>query len=102
MVLEMKELESVADAFKVNSTLQRINLSWNSIGADGGPSLAEALEVNFSLLEMNLLGNDIERDIFSRISESLKRNDFRKKNYRRFICAFSRIHFHSARLDLTR
>ena len=49
----------MSEALEVNSTLQSLNLSWNSIGDEGAKALSEALKVNSTLQLLNLDGNNI-------------------------------------------
>merc|ERR1719387_2363987 len=52
----------LAADLKVNAVLTSLNLSRNSIGAEGGAALAEALKVNMHVASLNLLGNNIGKD----------------------------------------
>jgi Ran GTPase-activating protein (RanGAP) involved in mRNA processing and transport len=82
--------KAVAEAIKVNSTLQEINLNMNSIGDEGAKAVAEAMKFNSTLHEIIFYWNYIGDDLQSQIAETLKDNHFRKKmNYRKFICAFT-------------
>jgi Ran GTPase-activating protein (RanGAP) involved in mRNA processing and transport len=92
----------VAEAIKVNSTLQTIHLRENRIGDEGAKALAEAIKVNLKLERIDLGDNRIGRDLASEIAEALKEIRFTKEmNYRKFICAFtdSKVDFVRLRFD---
>ena len=44
----MKGAKAIGEALKVNTSLTKINLYCNNIGAEGGKAIEEALEVNTS------------------------------------------------------
>ncbi|XP_067039944.1 protein NLRC3-like isoform X2 [Acropora muricata] len=59
---------------RVNTSLTSLNLSWNSIGAEGAYFLSQALRVNTSLTSLELRGNPIGADGANSLSEALKIN----------------------------
>merc|ERR1719387_1641833 len=59
----------LAADLKVNAVLTSLNLSRNSIGAEGGAALAEALKVNAVLTSLNLLGNNFGMDAAAELVE---------------------------------
>ena len=42
----------MAEALRVNSAVQQLNLGWNKISDEGATALAEALRVNSALQEL--------------------------------------------------
>ena len=49
-----KGTKSIADALKVNITLEYLDLGWNDIGDKGFVSIAEALKSNYALKQLEL------------------------------------------------
>jgi hypothetical protein len=96
-----KGAKSIAEAIKVNSILEKIDLNSNGIGNEGAKAVAEALKVNSTMQTIKLwyinFGNDLESE--SQIAEMLKENHSRREmNYRKFICAFTVYQADSVRL----
>jgi hypothetical protein len=70
----------IAEALKVNSTLQMLNLNSNNrMGDSGVAAIAEALKVNSSLRRLWLCGNYIEDSGATAIAEALKVNSSLQK-----------------------
>ena len=61
----------IADALKVNHSLEKLYLSWNNIGDDGAKMIADALKVNHSLKSLNLCSNNITADGAKKIADAL-------------------------------
>ena len=61
----------LADVLKVNSSLQRLNITYNGIGAKGIRYLADALKVNMSLLELVITHNSIGAEGAVKLGESI-------------------------------
>lgn len=55
-------VHALAEALKVNTVLQMLDLRYNSVGAEGADALAEALKVNTSLQTLDLRFNPVGRD----------------------------------------
>ncbi|KJE97562.1 hypothetical protein CAOG_007399 [Capsaspora owczarzaki ATCC 30864] len=53
------EVQAIAEALKVNTTLTQLELSDNQIGHAGTKAIAEALKVNTTLTRLSLSGNQI-------------------------------------------
>jgi len=67
--------KQIADALKINHSLEELDLSDNNIGDDGVKQLADALKVNHSLEELDLRSNNIGSDgeeYLSKILQELK------------------------------
>ena len=64
----------IADALKVNHTLETLELSANNIGDDGAKMIADALKVNLSLKTLRLSRNRIGADGAKIIADALKVN----------------------------
>jgi hypothetical protein len=64
----------IAEALKVNSSLQIMNLNDNVIGDEGAGKIAEVLKVNSSLQSVNLWGNIIGTEGVGKIADALKVN----------------------------
>ena len=62
-------------ALKNNHSITDLDLSNNSIGAQGGGNIAELLEYNNTLLQINLDGNRIGREGLESIIQALARNN---------------------------
>jgi hypothetical protein len=77
----------IAEALKVNSALQTIDLDYNSIGVEGARAIAEAINVNLMLERIDLSGNYyIGHDLRFQIEETLKEIRLRiEMNYRKLI-----------------
>jgi Ran GTPase-activating protein (RanGAP) involved in mRNA processing and transport len=70
--------------------MQMIDLRGNEIGAQGAKYVAEAIKVNSTLQTIELSDNDIGDDLTSQIAETLEEIRLRKEmNYRKLICAFT-------------
>ena len=54
--------KQIADALKVNHSLETLHLNSNNIGADGAKMIADSLKVNHSLKTLHLSGNKIGDD----------------------------------------
>jgi Ran GTPase-activating protein (RanGAP) involved in mRNA processing and transport len=64
----------LADALKENTGLQSLNLGSNSIGAEGAKALADALKVNTALQSLNLWSNSIGAEGTKALADALKVN----------------------------
>ena len=64
---------ALRDLLLSNSTLARINLSWNHVNATGAKALAEGLAGNHSLKELILRGNSIGRAGVAELAAVLNR-----------------------------
>jgi Ran GTPase-activating protein (RanGAP) involved in mRNA processing and transport len=81
----------IAEAIKENSALQRITLDFNDIGNEGEEYIAEAIKENSTLQYIELRYDYFRFGCRSQIRHSLYENILRKKrNDRKFICAFSK------------
>ena len=65
---------SLSEALRVNTCLTSLDLSYSSIHADGAHSLSEALRVNTSLTSLDLCYNSIDADAAHSLSETLRVN----------------------------
>ena len=70
---------AIAEALKINSTLQTIYLDYNEIGVEGAIAIAEALKINSTLQEINLDDNEIGDEGAIAIAEALKINSTLQK-----------------------
>ena len=66
--------KALAEALKMNTVLQRLGLGRNQISDDGAKALAEALKMNTVLQWLYLAGNQISDDGAKAIAEALKMN----------------------------
>jgi hypothetical protein len=66
--------KAAAEAIKVNSTLQTIYLDYNGIGDGGAKAVAEAIKVNSTLQTIYLGGNSIGAEGAKAIAEAIKVN----------------------------
>ena len=58
-----KEVQTLAEAIEVNTTLQSVDISYNKLLNDRGiPFVGNCLKVNRSLCKLNLSGNQITDD----------------------------------------
>ena len=69
----------MAEALKVNSALQELNILFNNISDEGAEALAEALRVNTALQELNLGFNDISGKGAKVLAEAMKVNSALKE-----------------------
>ena len=65
---------AISDSLKINVSLQELNLGWNNITTEGAKKIAEAIQVTKTLQTLNLLSNNISDDGTAAISDSLKIN----------------------------
>ena len=65
---------AIAESLKVNSTLTQLDLESNQIGDTGGGAIAESLKVNSTLTKLYLGSNQIENEIEETIYEEIKIN----------------------------
>ena len=63
-------------ALKVNTSVSSLDLSENSIGAEGANSLSQALRENNFLTSLNLSKNSIGDEGANSLSQALEENDF--------------------------
>ena len=68
----LRELNSLSQALKVNTSLTSLDLCWNCIGYEGAHSLSEALRVNTSLTSLDLRFNSIGDEGANSLSEALR------------------------------
>jgi Ran GTPase-activating protein (RanGAP) involved in mRNA processing and transport len=69
--------------------LQTISLGDNDIGVEGAKAIADAIKVNSILQRINLSYNGIGEDLTREIAETLYETRLTKEMiYRKFICAF--------------
>jgi len=61
---------AIADALRVNSTLQALGLSDNGVGADGARAIAGALRENSTLQKLYLSWNNVGDDAKKVLRES--------------------------------
>ena len=66
--------KQIADALKVNLSLEKLVLSQNNIGDDGAKQFADAVKVNQSLKTLDLSDNNIGDDGAKMIADALKIN----------------------------
>jgi Ran GTPase-activating protein (RanGAP) involved in mRNA processing and transport len=69
-----KEAKWIAEAIKINSTLQKIELAFNDIKDEGAKRIANAVEMNFALEMIGLVCNDIEYGGAKCIADAMKKN----------------------------
>ena len=69
-----QDLEHLAKALKVNTSLTKLNLFGNSIGDEGAMHLTNALKVNTSLTKLNLNANSIGAEGAKHLAEAHKLN----------------------------
>ncbi|XP_068738348.1 protein NLRC3-like isoform X2 [Montipora capricornis] len=67
-------IPALSQALAVNTSLTSLDLSQNSIGAEGGTSLSQALAVNTSLTTLDLSDSSIGADGVTSISQALAVN----------------------------
>jgi hypothetical protein len=80
---------AIAEMLRVNSTLQEMNLQDNGIGDDGAIAIAAALEFNYSQQDIYLDGNEIASENCQLIDQALEGYiNRRKQNARLWICSF--------------
>ena len=65
---------AISDSLKINVSLQELNLGWNNITTKGAKKIAEAIQVTKTLQTLNLSSNNISDDGTAAISDSLKIN----------------------------
>ena len=65
---------AISDALKSNNSLQILNISYNKVTSEGAKVIAEAIKVNKTLLELHISGN-ISDDGAAAISDALKSNN---------------------------
>jgi Ran GTPase-activating protein (RanGAP) involved in mRNA processing and transport len=84
-----KEAKWIAEAIKINSTLQKIELAFNDIKDEGAKCIADAMKKNYSLQRAEFCFEPYP-DLQSQVSALLKENVLRKKcSVRKLLCAFS-------------
>jgi hypothetical protein len=54
-----------------NTSLKRIDLRWNNLGASGGKALLEGLQRNGSMIELMLAGNKVTDDTLRAVDHHL-------------------------------
>ena len=76
MITGIRGAEALASylAKKPSNGLQKLYLSYNSIGDDGARAMGEALEVNRSLNTLTLKNNSIRPAGLTTLAEGLKKN----------------------------
>ena len=65
---------AISDSLKINVSLQELNLAENNITNEGAKKIAEAIQVTKTLQKLNLCNNNISDDGAAAISDSLKIN----------------------------
>ena len=66
---------AISDALKSNNLLQILKMSYNKITSEGAKVIAEAIKVNKTLQELDISGNNISDDGAAAISDALKNNN---------------------------
>ena len=69
--LDAEDAKTVARELKVNTTLTKLNISYNSIGVEGAKEIRDALSVNESLTSIDLERNYIDTEGAREIGEML-------------------------------
>ena len=64
----------IGEAIKVNKTLQKLDISYNSISDDGAAGISDGLKCNISLQELNMSYNKITNKGAKMIGEAIKVN----------------------------
>ena len=72
--LSLENIQDLAEALKVNTSINRVDISFGKIGAAGAVSIAEALKVNKSIISIDLRDNEIGDVGAASIAEALKVN----------------------------
>jgi len=63
-------ITQVAEALKVNKTLQSIDVSWNNFRAEGAKIFAEMLKINTTLQSVDLRDNNLNNDSKRQLREA--------------------------------
>ena len=66
---------AISDALKSNNSLQILNMSYNNITSEGAKLIAEAIKINKTLQELDISHNNISDDGAAAISDVLKSNN---------------------------
>ena len=69
-----EEATKIGKAIKVNKTLQKLDISHNSISDDGAVAFSDGLKYNISLQELNISDNKITKEGAKMIGEAIKVN----------------------------
>ena len=69
-----KEISSIIEYLKINSTLCKLNLSSNKITDEGAKRLAEGIQVHVTLQKLNLSGNEIADEGAKGLGEAIQVN----------------------------
>ena len=69
-----EEATKIGKAIKVNITLQKLDISHNSISDDGAVALSDGLKYNISLQKLNISYNKITNEGVKMIGEAIKVN----------------------------
>ena len=64
----------IAEAIQANTTLQRINISSNSISDYGAAAISNSIKFNISLQELNISHNNITNDGIKALTKAIKIN----------------------------
>ena len=73
-VITNKGAKNLSKAIRVNTTLQKLDLSHNKISDDGAAAISDSLEINKSLQELNLLMNTIANEGAKKIAKAIQVN----------------------------
>ena len=65
---------SIAEVIQVNTTLQKLDISFNTITDDGVAAISDGLKNNNSLQELNISGNNITSEGAKKIGEAIHIN----------------------------
>ena len=69
-----REISSISECLKINSTLCKLNLSCNKITDEGAKGLGEAIQVNTTLQELNISSNKITDEGAKGLGEAIQVN----------------------------
>jgi len=72
--ISLKEVGSICEALRLNTSLRKLDLSLNSIGNEGAQLLCDALKFNTSLEILDLVSTGIGNDFIKIIEHSLEVN----------------------------
>ena len=66
---------AISDSLKTNNSLQILNISYNQITSKGAIKIAEAIKMNKALRQLDISSNNISDDGTAAISDALKGNN---------------------------
>ena len=79
LIVTPEGAKKIAEVLKVNRTLEKFNISYQSINNDGTIAIGNSLKINKTLQELNMAGIRVDDEGVKNFMDAMKQNSGLKK-----------------------